>query len=202
MPDDVDLTLDTVEVDQLLPSLGWMDNIQAGVVPYGYGIRAEFPIQAGVENSYFVPVVVGITAPFVDPPTEPLCVHLGQGVMLFSFDHPDPSLVQYYELLAANALSGPYTSYQAGVFYQRRGLVRNVPMGATAYFRIRAIGRNGAISTATQVKQGRLVTPTLVNLKIRGIAGSVLPAGAIFSTPDQETGQLVLMRVKDQITLV
>lgn len=197
----VDLTLDTVEVDQLLPSLGWMDNIQAGVIPYGFGIYAEFPIQAGVQPSFFVPIQVEIGAPFIEPPTEPLCVHLGQGVVLFSFNHSNPSLVQYYELLAANALAGPYASYQAGRFFQRRGLVRNVTMGATAYFRIRAVGRNGAISTATQVKQGKIITPTLVNLKVRGIQGSILPANAIFSGPDRETGQLVMMRVQNTTTL-
>jgi len=189
MPD-VDLTLDTVEVDQLLPSVGWMDNIQAGVIPYGFGIYAEFPIQAGVQPSFFVPIQVEIGAPYIEPPTEPLCVHLGQGVMLFSFNHPNPDMVQYYELLAANALAGPYQSYQAGRFLQRRGMVRNVPMGAT-----------GAISTATQVKQGKLITPTLVNLKVRGIKGSILPANAIFSDADRETGGLVLMRVQNTITL-
>lgn len=198
----VDLTLQTVAADQLLlPSLGWMDNIQAGVVPYGYGIQIEFPIVAGVKPGIFVPIIAGISAPFIAPPIEPLCVHVGQGVVLFAFDHPNPSLVQYYEVLAANAVGGPYTSYQAGRFLQRRGLVRNVPLGATAYFRVRAVGKNGATSLAIQAKQGILISPTLVNLKIRGIAGSILPANAMFSTTDKETGGQVLVRVKDTITL-
>jgi hypothetical protein len=197
----VNSTLQEVVVDQLLPSLGWMDNIQAGVIPYGFGLRVEFPITAGVQAGAFGAIQAGVRDALIDDPVTPVAVHLGQGVVLFAFDHPNPSLVDYYEVLASVNLLGPYSGYLNGRFRQRRGLIRNVPLGTTAYFQIRAVGKNGGVSTAIQVKKGKLISPTLVNMKIRGIAGSVIPANAIFSSIDQETGMLVMIRAQSEIVL-
>lgn len=201
MPD-VDLTLQSIqEPAALLPSVGWMDNVTAGVRNYGFGLRVEFPIAAGAKAGAFASISAGIADPVIADPVAPLAVHLGQGVVLFGFDHPNPALVNYYEVLAASSLNGVYSSYLNGRFQQRRGVVRNVPLGVTAYFRIRAIGKNGAISAAIQVKKGKVITPTLVNLKVRGIAGSIIPKDATFSSIDKETGFLVLMRAHNEIVL-
>lgn len=197
----VDLTLQEIEVETILVSLGFMDNVQAGVKPYGRGLTFTFDITAGIAYGATFPIAAGVVAPFTADVIEPVCAHVGQGVVLFGFDHPQPELVARYELFYAANLTGAYAIFNSGIFRQRRGMVRNVPLNVPAYFQITAVGKNGARSNPVQVKQGRIVIPTLVNLKIRGIAGSTIPQNAMFSSLDTETGMTVLMRAKQNIIL-
>lgn len=199
MPD-LDLTLQELdEPTGFVPLIGPMGNIQVGIAANA-GVLDSAPIQIGIASGAGVRIEVGIAVPAIAPPELPLAVHLGQGAVFLSWSHPTHPLVSYYELLAAAAEAGPYEKYQRGEFRERHGVVYNIPVGATAYFRLRAIGRNGASSTLVQVKRGRVERP-LVSLKVQAIRNSMILSGAVFHQTDIETGMLLSMQAPSQILI-
>jgi hypothetical protein len=191
----IDLNLELEEVpieDYLLATLD-MDNIRGGIKQFGFGLNFDFPIQASIRGGMTVPIEAEILAPFIDPPASPLAVHVGQGTVYLGWSHPFPEKVDLYELLFSLNLGGPYLKYPTGEFRFQRGMIKNVPVGLTLYFQLRAVGKNGAFSTLTQVKKGKFYNP-LVSMNVRAIRGSSLQAGAIFNSVDPETGLLISIR--------
>lgn len=178
-------------------SAGWSANIQGGIANTS---STQFPIQAGIKQGYNFPIQVGITAASIAAPTNALAKHLGQGVVFATWQHSTPAKVDYYEVWASTNFGGPYTPYQHNRFRKPRAFLANVPVGITAYFQVRAVGYNGALSSFAQVKQGKLERPT-ISLKVRAITGSTIAAGEIFTCPDQETGRLIAVRPSVDITL-
>lgn len=195
MPD-VDLTLQEIKDPSLfLQTLGFMGNIRAGIQPYGQGLSWSAPIRAGIKDGASAPVQVEILAPSIADPTSPLAVHVGQGVVFVAWGHPTPDKVELYEVWAGEQLAGPYSQYQHGNFpgSGRWGLLRNLPVGATAYFQLRAKGYNGAFSNFVQVKLGKLEQP-IVSLRVRAISGSTIAEGEVFTCVDEETGRNLAMQ--------
>lgn len=197
---DINLELEEVESDSFLLSTPGMDNIRGSIRQYGLGLFTDAPIQARLKEGATAPIEAEIVAPTIVAPTEPLAVHVGRGNVFLSWNHATPTLVNYYELYVSTSLSGTYVKLTRGEFLATHGNVQNIPLGRSLYFKLRAIGLNGAISTFMQVKRGKLYQPTIA-LKVRGISGSTIPADAIFSSLDQETGKLILVKAQDTITI-
>lgn len=179
-------------------------NARAGIKVYGAGVSGSGLASVGIKSGGIGFATAGIAAPSIEDPTNPLTVHLAQGTLLFTWDHPSPERVRRYELTASALLNGTYFPYQRGNFpgglHGRRGVVNNVPLGITAYFRLRAVGINGAFSSYVQVKLGKLNSIT-APFKVRGIVGSQIPAGGTFTSLDQETGQAIAIRTLSLITI-
>lgn len=188
-------------IDGDIPTTDYMGNIRAGIKPYGFGLFYSAPILTGVAIGTSASIFAGVASPAIDPPLFPLAVHMGQGAVFLSWGHDTPELVSYYELVAAATLAGPYVKYLNGEFQSRHGMIRNIPIGATAYFQLRAVGVNGAVSDWVQVKKGKFNNSTLVSLKVRAIEGSRILQGAIFTDTDQETGLILAMQANELITI-
>lgn len=197
---DLNLELEELHVGDFILSLPGMDNIRAGIRPSGFGLTFDFPISGGIKGGTGVPIRGGIATPFIDPPVSPLAVHMGQGTLYLGWGHPFPDRVDTYELLFSLNHGGPYVKYPTGEFRSLRGTVKNVPIGITIYLQVRAIGKNGAVSTLTQVKKGKFYQP-LVSMKVRAISGSKISSGALFSSVDQETGTLITIQAPAVINI-
>jgi hypothetical protein len=196
---DISPALQEVIFDEIIISLPGMDNIRGGIKS-GYTTTVDVPIRGGIRGGQTVPIRGGIAIPFTDPPTNPLAIHLGQGVIFFAFGHPAPEKVDHYELYASLSLGGQYTKYPQGEFNELHGMIQNVPIGITIYFQLRAVGINGADSTFVQVKKGKTYNP-LVSMKVRAIRGSKIKSGATFNAVDQETGRLIVIRAPAEILI-
>lgn len=168
-------------------------NIRVGIKQYGQGITTTGLLSFGIKASAVGLIRLGIAAPTIADPTNPLAVHMGQGAVLLGWQHATPTLVQYYEIFASGSLNGVYTPYQRSRFTAMRGLVNNVPLGINAFFRIRAVGVNGAVSNLVQVKLGKLARIS-AGFKVRGIAGSRIPINSTFTTIDPSTGLAIAIR--------
>lgn len=197
---DIDLELAEVEIDSLLLSTPGMDNVRASIRQYGLGLFTDAPIQTRLKDGATAPIQASVAAPSIAAPTDPLAVHVGQGSLLLGWGHANPELVNYYELYVSTSLGGNYVKLTRGEFKATHGNVQNIPLGRSLYFKLRAIGRNGAISSFAQVKRGKLYQPT-IPLKVRGISGSIIPANSLFSSLDAETGKLLLVRAQATITI-
>jgi hypothetical protein len=200
MPD-IELTLQEArESDLLLLTLGMMSNIQAGIKVYGSDVTAIVDIQAGISGGAAVPIQVEIPAPTIQAPTNPLALHLGQGVVMFSWGHPAPERVDHYEVYASTSELGTYEKYPGAEFVPRRGRIFGVPVGSTAFFQMCAIGFNGAQSSFVQVKLGKL-EPLTIAMKVRAIQGSQIKDQAIFTALDQQTGDVIAIRAPNTILI-
>lgn len=199
----LDLTLSTIKVRGLAPGSVAVDpsnNIQASITPYGFGVSGSGSIQASLRSGASGVIQASIDAGIVDAPENPLACHVGQGTILLTWSHPDLPAIQYFELQASMNLAGPYVPYQRGRFPSTRGMVNNVPMGINAYFQLRSVGKNRTLSAFVQVKRGKLVSGT-ANFKVRSINGSQILKDAVFTSLDQETGQVVAIKAPSLITI-
>lgn len=197
---DLDLLLQEVESDSSLLSMPGMDNIRGSIRQHGRGLFADAPIQARIKDGATAPIQASIATPTITAPIDPLAVHIGQGNLFLGWSHATPELVSYYELYVSTSLAGTYVKLTRGEFQATHGSVQNIPLGRSLYFQLRAIGLNGAISSFTQIKRGKFYQPT-IPLKVRGISGSTIPAGVMFSSLDQETGKLLLVQAQALITI-
>jgi len=176
-------------------------NIRLGIKPYGYGLSFTAPIQLGISTAFTCPIQLGIAVAAIDPPQNPLAVHIGQGAVLFTWEAPETGTPDYYQVFAAAQEAGPYRLYGTGSrFRGTRGVIRNVPVGITAFFQMRAVGLNGAISEFVQVMAGQFQEQT-VQLSVRAIEGSQIPEGATFTMYDQQLDLLVAMRAVEAIDI-
>jgi len=163
-------------------------------------VHATGPAEISIAQEFSGPAQISIITAVIDPSTAAYGVHLSQGTVLMHWQHPAPAEVSYYELFAADNIDGPYFKYQQGEFTTTRGQVTNVPLGISAYFRLRAVGKNGAVSSMIPVQQGRVEKP-LVQMNVTGIVGSIIPNGAIFTDLDEHVGRLVAVAAAGLITI-
>lgn len=219
---EVNLPLMSFEMDELLPDartgvfpdmeslefcpLGIQGPIRvdayAGLRPYGSGTSAYADVDAGIARSVRGEAIAGIAADAIAPPTNPLCVHLGNGVVLFGWTPPsfaDPSQLQY-EIFACESLNGTYIDI-ATQLAGNRTILRSIPVGITAYFQIRTVLPSGFRSTFAQCKLGRVVQSSF-RMNIRSIAESYITKGAIFSMIDQATGSIIAFQTNSTIDIV
>jgi hypothetical protein len=191
---DLNIELGEVEVQDFMPILLDMSNVRAGINPR-IGLDVDASILVRIKTGAAAPIQVQILTPAIDPPIAPLAVHMGQGIVWLNWSHPVPDKVQQYELFVATSQLGSYTKLERGVFLATHGVIQNMPLGRTLYFKLQAIGKNGATSSQVQVKLGKFYVP-LVTMKMRSIEGSTIPVGAVFSTVDEKTGMLLTARLK------
>lgn len=175
------------------------NNIQVSILPL-QGAEALAPVELSFSVEALAPVELSILSPYIDPPYDVFAAHMGLGVVMFTWKHDDHELVEHYELLAAESLNGTYIPYHRGQFVDRHGIVNNIPTGGEAWFRMKAYGKNGAVSDYVQVKQGKLRSID-INMLVRGIAGSTIQAGARFNSTDAQTGLPIVIQNTDLLTL-
>lgn len=188
-----------IELTELPPanyalSLPGEDNVRGYIKTHGAGLFTDAPVQAKIKGGYTGAIRAQILAPSVAAPTTPLAVHVGQGNVFFGWQHANPEKVDYFELYISLTLGGNYVKLPRGEFRALHGTVENIPVGRSYFFKVRAIGKNGAISGFTQVKLGKFYQP-LVAMQVRAIAGSTLASGAIFTSVDEETGRIIAVQV-------
>lgn len=131
-------------------------------------------------------------------PTNALAVHIGQGAVALAWE-PSVDEVRHYEVWASSNLAGPYFKYMNSIFNEPRGVVFNVPVGSTAYFRVRALGVDGNYSSFEQAYRGVLQYPQ-ASMSVEAIAGSIIPEGAVFGVADT-AGRLVAYSASDDILI-
>lgn len=197
---DIDLELLDIDAEEQVLSVPGMDNIRAYIRSYGLGLSFEAPIQARLKDGANGPIQAQILAPTISAPTQPLAVHTGQGSVFLAWSHAESSKVDYFELYIATSLGGTYVKLPRGEFYGLHGIVQNIPLGRSYFFQLRAVGKNGALSSFTQVKLGKFYRPSIV-LKVRAITGSVLKANAIFTSVNEQTGNLLAVQVPADTTI-
>lgn len=201
MPD-VDLVLIEQQPHEVLSlEVSPQSNIRVAITVHGFGITATAPIRASIESAGTGTIRASIAEPSIAAPTVPLAVHIGQGSVMVQWQHVDPATVERYELFGSDSLTGQYEKVQGGDFFQLHGMLHNVPLSSTIYLKVRAVGKNGAVSTFTQVKLGKF-SPLDVWMRCKAIQGSTIPKDAQFSSVDQQTGQLIVIRAKDIISFV
>jgi hypothetical protein len=176
------------------------DNAEISIPTYGFGIEVSFDGEISFANGANGDAEISIIAPSISAPTDAYGVHLSQGTVIMHWKHATPDKVAYYELFAAASSAGPFFKYQQGEFLATRGVVNNVPLGISAYFKVRAIGKNGAVSSFINVKQGKIAKPSFA-FNVTGIVGSTIPKDAIFTSIDTHTGLLIAIKADFPITI-
>lgn len=196
MPD-VDSVLIDSE-DDLIHHRIPMGNAEFSIVPYGSGSHQLIPAEYSIKNSQWFAAEFSIETPSIDPVYDFYGAHLGQGAIMFTWKHDDHSLVSRYDLYASELSTGNYELI--GSFLERHGILHGMPMGQNLYFRMVSIGKNDAVSPATQCLQGVFQNPD-VNLKVTGISGSVIPSGSVFAVMDPATGAVNAVAAKQEIAI-
>ena len=158
----------------------------------------SFNAQLSIGNSHGTEAQLSIIDAAIDPPYEAYAAHVGQGVLLLTWKHDEPERVDHYEVLIASSLGGVYQL--ASRFTDRRGTIRNVPIGFSVYLKIIAVGINTAVSTVAQFTQG-LLQQQDISMQVRGIEGSEIPKDAIFTSVDSKTGSLIAIAANERIVL-
>ncbi len=134
------------------------------------------------------------------PPENVLAVHIGSGAVMLTWEEPaDTQQPDYYEVWGCSSLNGTYYLYMNGKFTIKRGVVYNVPVGITAFFRVRSRNAAGLVSDFVQA-QAALAQQPLVAMSVTSIEGSIIPSGAIFSIQD-DGGRLIAVSANSQITV-
>lgn len=187
------LTIDTFELElavspDIVQQFPAGNNLELGIKQYGLGLEFDADLEVGVVESAGAELEVGILPTTVNPPTDVLAVHVGQGSVLFQWTEPS-NAVKRYEVYASIAENSGYEEvYQFSP--GRGGILPNVPLGINAYFRVRSVHPDGAESSFAQAKLGQLATPNF-NMDITGISGSTIANGAIFTALHPETQTLI-----------
>lgn len=133
------------------------------------------------------------------PPENVLAAHIGSGAVMLTWEEPADTPPDYYEVWGADALNGTYYLYMNGKFTTPRGIVYNVPVGLTVFFKVRAYNSVLGYSDFVQAQAALLQRP-LVAISVTSIEGSIIPSGAIFSVQD-DGGRLVAVSADSQITV-
>lgn len=133
-------------------------------------------------------------------PQDVLAAHIGSGAIMLTWVEPNPGWPpDYYEVWASNSLAGTYYLYMNGKFAVTRGVVFNVPVGTTAYFKVRACTNEGGTSDFAQAMVAIINKPT-IQVSVTAIEGTIIPSGAIFTIQD-EGGRLVALSADSLITV-
>lgn len=192
------ISLRLLPLDAVLPKRA---PVIGGTTLYGTGHRLRTDCYGGVHGGVRFLCTGGIAANAVDPPSAPLCVHMGQGVILFGWtlsSFYDPSALRF-EIAASESLNATYfsiVSNQPG----NRAIFRGVPMGITAYFRIRTVLPSGFHSEWAQFKLGKIINNQYL-MKIQAPRNSHITQGARFPIPDPATGTLITFQALHPITI-
>jgi len=133
------------------------------------------------------------------PPENVLAAHIGSGAVMLTWEEPAVTPPNYYEVWGADALNGTYYLYMNGRFTLPRGIVYNVPVGLTVFFKVRSCNAAGLFSDFVQAQAALLQQP-FVTISVTAIEGSIIPSGAIFSIQD-DGGRLVAVSANSQITV-
>lgn len=173
-------------------------NLSGGISAYGQGVSSNFDISAGINPTFDFPISAGIESLPVDGPVSPLAVHVGSGNILFSWSEPNSS-IDHYELWVSETETGNY-SLIGFDFKSNTGLLSNVPVGQSYFFKLRAVYPDDTTSSFVPVKKGKLSKPTAV-MNVTGIVGSKIPKDSIFTQLDDRTGGLMAFKATEDITI-
>ena len=160
---------------------------------------ATAPIKAGFKKAVGFTVSAGIAAQTLSAPTNPLAVHLGDGLLLVCWDAVNFSNVQY-NLYSALSLNGEYRLLVYGLT-ETSTIVRNMVVGVNVFLKISAINRNGMSvveSEKAQVLRGKISTGNMEVL-MSAPMGSVVPAGSVFSIR-HKSGSLISLQVNEAVS--
>lgn len=148
-----------------------------GVIVAGIGGSAiSVPVNAGIQSNHTVSLIAGIVDQEAGPPILPLAAHTGNGNVLLTWQ-PATGQVFDYEIQCATSITGRYFSYGRSIWRKPMGLISNLPMTRTMYFRIRSRTEDGHLSDWVQAKLGVLQKQTTI-MRIKAPAGSVVLNGA------------------------
>lgn len=139
-----------------------------------------------------------ILTPLGSPPLEPsnpLAAHIGNGTVLLSWTETNASLVDHYQVWASEDAVN-YFQYMNAEFQGDRAMIHNVPIGITAYLKIRAIGIDGRISNFVDFQAATIQKPSK-QFMIRAIDGSLIRQGAVFSVLDMSGRIVAIQAVAD-----
>lgn len=179
----------------------FLADINAGIEDFGFGQQYLIPISAGIKKSWLAQVDGGVATVSIGPPGNPLVVHIGQGALLFQWDATTQA-VKEYQVQASLSLASGYRDFWVfpGGNSSSGGMAYNVPIGITAYFKIRAVHVTGLASSYVQVKRGLLAYPTF-DMQVTAINGTVIPANSIFAAVVGSRNGLVAFRTDSEINI-
>lgn len=169
----------------------------ASIIKYGLGLSSDYSSSGGIKKTFDFEASGEIPSPTVGDPVNPYALHIGQGSILFTWE--PAAGAHTYEIWASSSEVSSYTLAYEGI-QDNRFIMRNVPLGSSFYFRVVAIHVTGERSNAVQVKKGKINKSSQV-LKVKGIAGSVIPQGSVFSTVNSKTGSLISYQADSEITI-
>lgn len=196
---DIELSPLHVKTGRLLPvQVPVMRNARMSIRTRGAGVSksaaSRMQINAGVTASGRISIV----APSIEPVTNAYGAHIGQGVVLLVWQHPDHDRVHRYDIYASDNLAINYELLAS--VDSRRAIIRGMPLASNIFFRIVSTGKNGAVSDYCQVLQGRAERPQ-VTMTVTGISGSTIPQGSIFTSFENESNSFIAISAAEVISL-
>jgi hypothetical protein len=158
-------------------------------------------LRIGVSNNPTARLRIAVVPDSIDPPTNAYGAHIGSGNVLVTFTEPDADNLDYYEVLVSESVSGDYVIVGRNKFTAAPILMNNIPLGVTAFIRLRAVSQGGAESTWTQVKRAIFHKPATM-MRCIAPSGSVIPEGARFACQSRERDRLIAFEANEEVVFV
>lgn len=157
------------------------------------------PLEAGFKKAADFTISAGIAAQVLSAPTNPLAVHLGDGLLFVTWDAVNFSNVSY-NLYSSLSLNGEYRLLVYGLT-DTSTIIRNMVVDVNVYLKISAVNRNGMIaveSAKAQVLRGKISSGNTIEVLLTAPRGSVVPAGSVFNIR-HKSGSLISLQVGEAI---
>lgn len=182
-----------VDVTEFIPGVSPGCGVSRAIVSFGIYARvySVAPVRFGIAVTSSAPLTFGIVSDTPSEPRNPLACYLSGGNVLVVWDKSLTGVVDHYQIWVADNLDGPYDNFGNDFFAPtpdnftvQRGIVQNLPpIGASAWFQIRAVSPSGLVSDWVQVNKGVVSKPQTV-MRCTAPTDSVINAGARFITND------------------
>lgn len=187
--------LDTLRIDVDYAQV--TGNLRVGIKQYGIAQSSQCAFSLSIKSTSDAVFSAGISSD-IQPPTNPLAVPLYDGMMILNWTPPDCKYA-YFEVFGCLTENGQYIPFLK-VVGATGAVVKNLPLEASFFLRVRTVHETGEASSFAQIKKGKLSTGN-VTVAIRAINGSIIPGGALFSVMDSDTGILVSLETESDITI-
>ncbi len=134
------------------------------------------------------------------PPTSPLCCYIGRGCALIEWTAPAVATPPWYYELYYSRNNVLFELYMTNIF-NTRVFVNGLPPETTIFMKVRAVyteGTDEQYSPFEVIKKGKIITSP-ITMRITGVNGSMISAGAVFNFFDIKTGRLIPLRTSEDI---